>query len=122
MSKSEINNQIDTFVRPHDKGKHFSETKKAAHNGNINAQFDLASLYKNGEETERSLEKAFYWYHIAAENDFEAAQYNLALSYENGEGTEKNLEKVFDWYQKSAENGNIQAQYKLALLYHNRKR
>ena len=40
---------------------------EAAENGNTEAQYNLALLYENGEETEKNLEKAFYWYQKAAE-------------------------------------------------------
>ena len=36
--------------------------QKAADNGYNVAQFYLGRLYKNGEGTEKNLEKAFYWY------------------------------------------------------------
>ena len=57
---------------------------KAAENKDINAQFNLALLYENGEGTEKNLEKAFYWYQKVAENGHDFAQ-NI---YEKGEGTE----------------------------------
>src|SRR5688572_27581080 len=85
--------------------------KEQKRNGNINTKFNLALSYRNGEGTEKNLEKAFYWYQKAAENGNIKAQYNLALSYENGEGTEKNLEKAFYWYQKAAESGHINAKF-----------
>ncbi|UZO07249.1 uncharacterized protein OCT59_027541 [Rhizophagus irregularis] len=57
--------------------------------------FSLANNYKNGEGTEKNLEKAYYWYQKAAENGDEEAMFSLAICYNNGEGTEKNLEKGF---------------------------
>src|SRR5256885_1148220 len=67
--------------------------------------------YKNGEGTEKNLEKAFYWYQKAAENGDEYAMNNLAMHYENGEGTEKNLEKAFYWCQKAAGNSKVNRLY-----------
>jgi len=32
------------------------------------AQYNLALLYKEGEGTEKNLEKAIHWYHEAAKN------------------------------------------------------
>ncbi len=78
--------------------------QKAVENGNINAQYNLATLYYKGEGTEKNLEKAFYWYQKAAENGVIKAQFDLAVLYENGEGIEKNLERAFHWYQKAATN------------------
>ena len=46
-------------------------------------------------DTEKNLEKVFYWYQKAAENDNKDAINNLAIHYKNGEGIEKNLEKAF---------------------------
>jgi hypothetical protein len=80
--------------------------------------FNLAIFY---EETEKNLEKAFYWYQKAAENGDEKAMFNLALYYENGKGTKKNLKKAFCWYQKAAENGNEKAIFNLAICYKNGK-
>src|SRR6266542_492698 len=117
MSKSEINIQIDKLTKSHDKDKYFNEIKKAAEDGHIDVQHNLATLYYNGEGTEKNLEKAFYWYQKTAENGNMNAQYNLALLYENGEKTEKNLEKAFYWYEKAADNDYEPAMISLALCY-----
>src|SRR5688572_7155503 len=93
--------------------------QEAAENGDINAQYNLGRLNRNGEGIEKELEKAFYWYQKAAENGNINAQHDLAILYENGEGTEKNLEKSFHWYLKAAENGDINAQYNLGRLNKN---
>ena len=64
----------------------------------------LAICYENGEETEKSLGKAFYWYQKAAENGFIEAQYDLASLYQEGKEIEKNCKKALYWYQKIATN------------------
>src|SRR5689334_19108848 len=93
--------------------------EKSAENGDKIAMFNLANRYRDGEGTEKNLEKAFHWYQKAAENGEEKSMYILATCYDNGEGTEKNLEKAFHWYQKSAENGYEIAMFRLAVCYYN---
>uniref|UniRef100_U9V3V1 Protein kinase domain-containing protein n=1 Tax=Rhizophagus irregularis (strain DAOM 181602 / DAOM 197198 / MUCL 43194) TaxID=747089 RepID=U9V3V1_RHIID len=93
----------------------------SAENGDKEAMFNLAICYKNGEGTEKNLEKAFYWYQKAAENAAEngneVAMNNLAICYENGNGTEKNLEEASYWYQKAAQQGISNVQYRPRFLY-----
>ncbi len=48
--------------------KAFYWNQKAAENGYIEAQSNLAALYLNGEKIEKNLEKAFYWYQKVAES------------------------------------------------------
>ncbi|PKK62688.1 hypothetical protein RhiirC2_789989, partial [Rhizophagus irregularis] len=45
-----------------------SSLEKLVENGNKVAMFNLANKYREGEGTEKNLEKAFYWYQKAAEN------------------------------------------------------
>ncbi len=68
------------------------------------AQYNLASLYYEGEGTEKNLKKAFYWYQKAAENGYIYAQFNFGCLYDK----EKNLEKAFYWYQKVVDYGYVE--------------
>ncbi|GET65661.1 uncharacterized protein OCT59_027343 [Rhizophagus irregularis] len=75
-----------------------------AENGDKEAINNLVAIcYENGEGTEKDLEKAFYLYQKAAEDDHIEAMINLANIYENGKGMEKDFEKAFYWYQKAVE-------------------
>ncbi|RGB27228.1 hypothetical protein C1646_719185 [Rhizophagus diaphanus] len=69
--------------------------------------FGLAICYKNGEGTEKDLEKAFHYYQKAAEIDHIEAMASLAYSYYSGEETEMNIEKAFYWNQKVMESDKI---------------
>src|SRR6266498_326708 len=68
--------------------KAFYWHRNAAENGDIEAQYNLASLYYEGKGTEKNLEKAFYWYQKAAKNGHKFAQIILALYY-NGKEAKK---------------------------------
>ncbi|PKY16552.1 HCP-like protein [Rhizophagus irregularis] len=90
--------------------------EKLAENGNEEAMLNLANNYRNGEGTEKNLEKAFQWYQKAAENGNGEAMHNLANSYCAGEGTEQDFPKSIYWYQEAAENGVKEAMYILASI------
>ncbi|CAB5366780.1 unnamed protein product [Rhizophagus irregularis] len=79
--------------------------------------YNLAICYKNGNETEKNLKKAFNWYHKAAENGDKEAQFNLGACYEEGIGIEKDEVKASYWYQKAAQQGFGDAQYRLGFFY-----
>ncbi|RIA83385.1 hypothetical protein C1645_833896 [Glomus cerebriforme] len=94
-----------------------------AESGNKVAMNNLANCLFNGEGTEKNLEKAFYWYQKAAENNETFTVNNLAVCYKtvvcykNGEEIENNLEKAFYWYQKAAVNNETFAVNNLAVCY-----
>ena len=74
--------------------------------------------YENGEDIEKDLEKAIYWYNKAAKNGNEKAQYNLGRCYSSGLGVEKDEFKAFEYYRKSVEKGCVLAQHSGHALYH----
>src|SRR2546430_16751789 len=99
-----INTQIDELVNVHDRSRYFNNTKEAAKNEDIDAQYKLATYYFSERQ---DVEKALYWLQKAAENGNVNAMIKLAVCYYNGKGAEKNLERSFYWSQKAAENGNV---------------
>src|ERR1044072_7261024 len=113
-----INIQVDKLVKAHDKIRHFETIKKAAEDENIDAQYKLGFLYREGEGTKVNLEKSCYWFQKAAESGNKDAMNSLAECYHGGVGTEKNLEKAFHWFQKAFENGNEDVINRLAFCYY----
>ena len=81
-------------------GQTFDEIKKKAEQGDVDAQFELALKYYNGEDTATDKKQALYWYKKSAEQGDSKAQYNLALMYDNGEGTATDKKQAFYWYKK----------------------
>ena len=90
--------------------------RKAAEQGFVDAQINLAVYYTKGEGVPVDLEKATYWFMKAAEQGDAQAQHNLAFNYEYGVGVEKDESSAFEWYQKSAIQGYPVSLYALARL------
>jgi len=82
-----------------------------AENGDTEAQFKLARLYKVGfGKIDRNYEEAFKWFTLAAENGHIEAQFNLGLMYEYGYGVTENYKKALEWYKLAAKQGHAEAQ------------
>ena len=79
----------------------FSETMKAAKDGDISAQQDLGVLYEVGSGTKQNYEEAIKWYAKAAEQGNATAQRNLAMMYSAGRGTQKSPKAALKWLLKS---------------------
>lgn len=77
--------------------------------GDGDAPVGLGLMYEEGKSTPVDLEKAFYYYSIAAERGNELGQCYLAESYLNGNGVAYNLEKAKYWFEKAAAKGEQRA-------------
>ncbi|CAI2187412.1 7131_t:CDS:1 [Funneliformis geosporum] len=83
------------------------------------SQYILGGLYEKGEGTEVNYEKAFYWYEISANNDYEYAFIITGYLCEHGIGTKVNLGKAFYWYVRSAQVGSSIGQDNVGRFYEN---
>lgn len=90
---------------------------KAADQGNVDAQYNAAYCYAEGEGVHQDKKKAVEWYEKACEQGHAASQNNLASIYRNGREIEKNLEKAVELYKLAAEQGYSVAQHNLANCY-----
>lgn len=97
----------------------FSFWLKAANQGNASAQFNLGTLYENGEGISQDYSKAFEWYQKAANQGNVDALFNLGSMYYNGNGVAQNYKKALEWWQKAANHGDSDAQYWLGTMYEN---
>ena len=81
----------------------------AANQGSSSALETLGHCYERGLGAERSPEKAFHYYSLAAEIDIQKGRsssiFELGRCHQYGIGTEKSLEKAIYYYKLAGENG-----------------
>lgn len=92
--------------------------KKAAKQGDDNAQRRLGWCYAYGKGVKEDYEKAFEWYEKSAVQGNAEAQIGLGLCYNYGRGVKQDYAKAFEWYKKAAEQccGNV-IQYTVGYCY-----
>jgi hypothetical protein len=91
--------------------------RRAAAQGDAEAQYSLAVLYTNGLGVPRDVAGALAWYRRSAAQGYARAQNNLAWFYANGQGVKRDLTRAAAWYRQAAEQGNAKAELSLGLLY-----
>ena len=93
--------------------------RKAAEQGNAEAQRLLGECYAKGDGVEKNMEEAVRWYRKAAEQGHAAAQFKLGDCYFFGEGVVQDKQEAVKWWRKTAEQGDAAAQYNLGICYIN---
>ena len=91
--------------------------KKAAEQGVVVAQCNLAIMYRDGQGVSQDYKEAFFWFMKAAEQGDPMSQYSIGLFYRNGQGVAQNIKLAMLWYQKAAIQNHIDAMYNLASIY-----
>jgi hypothetical protein len=88
-----------------------------AEQGDVRAQFNLATMYYNGQGVRQDREQAAKWFRMAAEQgDMEGQRY-LGFMYANGQGVARNDKEAVKWYGRAAEQGDADAQVNLGVMY-----
>jgi hypothetical protein len=77
--------------------------RKAAGQGNAEAQTHLGVMYENGKGVPIDLAEAAHWYRLAAGQGNTLAQNNLGFMYQYGKGIPKDFAKTLRWYRPAAE-------------------
>ncbi len=89
---------------------------RAADQGDFDASYQLANLYRNGMGVSKDQAKAFDLYGRAAKAGNTEAAYSLGKMYEYGWGTSADPAQARRWYEVSAKAGNTAATASLASL------
>lgn len=95
----------------------FDWFRRAAEQGNKDAQYKLGECFWQGKGVKKNLKNAFKWYHSSAEQENSSAQKILGHFYEYGIGIKKSKSDATYWYRKAAEQGDIDAIYLIGLCY-----
>ena len=91
--------------------------RMAAEQGSVIAQFNLGSMYSNGQGVPRDHTEALKWFSIAAEQGSAPAQFNLGFMYHNGQVVPQDYAEALKWFSKAAKQGSAKAQTNLGYLY-----
>jgi TPR repeat protein len=102
---------------PQDEGKAVEWYRKAAEQGDVQAQTRLGYMYGEGRGVAKDEAKAVELYRKAAEQGNAQAQTGLGVMYAYGRGIPKDEGKAAEWYRKAAEQGHAQAQTRLGYMY-----
>lgn len=94
-----------------------SKLRSRADLGDAEAQYQLASMYWEGNEVEQDRNEALKWYQRAAQHGHLGAQLRIADAYEAGQGVSQDYLRASQWYERAAEQGDEAAQVHLARLY-----
>ena len=95
----------------------FNAVKKAAEQGDADAQHNLGVMYAYGKGVPEDDAEAVRWYLKAAEQGHADAQGMLGVMYANGEGVALDYAEAAHWRRKAAEQGDAYAQASLGLMY-----
>lgn len=91
--------------------------EKAAIQGNVPAQYNLAEMYSSGNYIPKDDEEAVKWYRKAAAQGNIRAQYKLGNIYYSGNYIPQDHKQAFKWYRKAAEQGHGDSQVRLGDMY-----
>jgi TPR repeat protein len=91
--------------------------RKAAEQGDADAQDALGDLYNSGQGVRRDYAQAALWYRKAAEQGDADAQDSLGDLYHEGQGVPQDDVQAATWFHKAAEQGDADAQESLGDLY-----
>jgi len=93
--------------------------QRLADDGNPDARYHLAGLYRLGRGVNKDYVKAFELFRLAAMAGHVKSQVALAAMYERGLGTTKDIEAARRWYRQASSQGDVRSAEKLKHLARN---
>ena len=91
--------------------------KEIAEAGDVNAQYLMGKLWRDGPLLTPDSVNARYWFTLAAEQGHAPAQYALGKLLLSKDIEVRDLEQGIRWLERSAEQGNPHAHYRLGKEY-----
>jgi len=88
-----------------------------ARRGDVDAQFNVGTLYDNGFGVARDVEKATLWYARAADRKIAPAELVLAHILKHGEAIVRDDDQALRHLRSAAQRGSARAQFELGVAY-----
>ena len=95
----------------------FEEIRKAADEGDAEAQCYLAICYQQGQGVAQDYIESVRWFKRAADQNDATAQCYLGFCYQTGSGVPQEYGQAAKWFREAAEQGDPAAQFNLGVLY-----
>ena len=106
----------DSYRRKENYAKAAEWYRKAASNGDSEAQCILGRMYQQGEGVGQDYAQAVRWYQKSAEQGNSEAEYTLGSMYQQGEGVRQDESLAVKWYETAAGHGNTDAKCDLGRI------
>ena len=90
---------------------------KASKEGNHEAQFRIALMYRDGIGINKDMKEAAYWFRKAASNGHTQAQFELGKCFLSGEGVLQDTRMAAESFWRAAEGGHPMASFYVARMY-----
>ena len=90
----------------------------AADDGVMEAERDVAAMYRDGVNVKKNIGKAFNYYKRASSQGSAEAQHNLGNIYRQNDEIERDLDLAIQWYMAAANQGYSLAEYDLGSMYY----
>ena len=91
--------------------------RKAAEQGHVQAQTNLALMYSEGQGVKQDIREAAKWFDAAARGGDATAQYSLGLLYYQGAGVKQSYDSAMQLWILAARSGNASAMNNLAIMH-----
>ena len=92
----------------------FQKALPKAESGDLDAQYDVATMFERGRGTTRDEKIAASWYQKAADSGHVKSAYKLGYAYLKGRGVNKDFEEAYRWLKFASDKGYERAHFYLA--------
>ena len=96
----------------------FKSFRLAAYSGDVQAQYWMGVMFREGQGTFTDYAKAMEWFRKAAEQGSYYAENAIGNLYDKGKGVDKDYAEAFQWYEKAAQQGYARAQFNVGNMYY----
>ena len=100
---------LDDAYNAYEKGDYktaFTIFEDLASKGDIEAQYNLGLMYRDGEGVRQDYKKSKEWFEKSETQGFAEAQYNLGVMYANGQGVKQDKKIAKEWFGKACDGGD----------------
>ena len=128
LQDDNLTSPIEQFCRGlyHEKGIGFAHSQsesfqwylKAASQGLVSAEFNVANGYYNGTGVRKDLVRAKQWYTRSARQESKEAMHMLGIMAQSGQAGPVDYGEAVLWYQRASNRGHPTAMQNLASLYY----